>query len=54
MGDFVLDRNFVRVLEKVLSRQIEDMLEILGRDPQFVAAMGAAELSKRLPYDPDK
>ena len=54
MGGSVHDRMFLRVLEAVLSKQMENMPEILGRDPQFVAAMGAAELSKRLPYDPYK
>lgn len=54
MGDSVGDETFQLVLEKVLSSQMTKMPEILCKDPESVAAKGAAELAKRIPYDPYK
>ncbi|KAL8793878.1 MAG: hypothetical protein Q9195_003497 [Heterodermia aff. obscurata] len=52
MGDQVHDKAFLQKLEAVLQRQTTDELEIISQDSQFAAAKGAAELAKRLPYDP--
>ena len=54
MGDQVHNAAFMRILEAVLRRQTTDEPEISSQDPQFAAAKGAAELAKRLPYDPYK
>ena len=54
MGDQVHDNAFMQILEEVLRRQTTDEPEILSQDSQFAAAKGAAELAKRLPYDPYK
>ena len=52
MGDCVHDETFQRILRQTLSRQMEDLPEILGKDLEGVAAKGAAEFAKRIPYDP--
>ena len=52
MGDQVHDETFTQVLEAVLRRQTTDMPEILSQDSKSVAAKGAAELAKRISYDP--
>ena len=52
MGDCVDDKNFRAALEKVLSRQMDTLPEILSHDAEFTAAKGTAELTKRLPWDP--
>lgn len=52
MGDQVHDETFTRILEAVLRRQTADMPDIVSEDSQFVAAKGAAEMAKRMPYDP--
>ena len=54
MGDQAHDKTFTQVLEGVLRRQTKDEPEISSQDSQFAAAKGAAELAKRLPYDPYK
>lgn len=54
MGDCIHDEEFTRRLEQALSRQMAGMPEILSQDSRFVAAKGAAELAKRIPYDPYK
>jgi len=54
MGDCVQDEEFIRRLEGALSRQMADMPDISSQDSLFVAAMGAAELAKRISYDPYK
>ena len=52
MGDCVQDKTFQRILKQALSRQMEELPEILGSDSEGVAAKGAAEFAKRIPYDP--
>lgn len=54
MGDCVRDETFQRILKKVLSNQMDKMPEILSKDSEGVAAKGAAEFAKRIPYDPYK
>lgn len=51
-GDCVWDEDFKRTLNKALSGQMEKMPQILSENAEFAAATGAAELSKRLPWDP--
>ena len=53
-GDCIGDKDFQRTLDKALSSQMEEMPQILSENAEFAAAMGAAELSKRLPWDPYK
>ena len=52
IGDLVKDETFIKTLEGVLSRQMKNVPEVIGQDPIFAAAKGAAELAKRIPYDP--
>lgn len=52
MGDRVRDEEFTRRLQNALSRQMPGMSEIVNQDPLFVAAKGAAELARRIPYNP--
>ena len=54
MGDQIHDKTFIQILETLLQRETTDKPEILSQDSQFAAAKGAAELAKRLPYDPYK
>lgn len=54
MGDSVRVETFQRILKKVLHNQTAEMPDILSEDPEGVAAKGAAELAKRVPYDPYK
>ena len=55
-GDCTEDEDFKRTLDKALRDQVgnEKMPEIFSMNADFVAAMGAAELAKRLPWDPYK
>lgn len=53
-GDCIEDEDFKQTLDRVLSDQMEKMPLILSDSAEFAAAMGAAELSKRLPWDPYK
>ena len=52
MGDCVRDEDFQRSLKKALSNQMTKLPEILVKDAEGVAAKGAAELAKRIPFDP--
>lgn len=54
MGDCVRDETFQRILNRALRNQTADAPEILSQDSEGVAARGAAELAKRIPYDPYK
>ena len=54
MGDCVADVTFQRILKNALSSQMAQMPEILSKDSERVAAKGAAEFAKRIPYDPYK
>ena len=54
MGDCIDDEDFRDALEKVLSSQMETPPDILSRDAEFTAAKGAADLTKRLPWNPYK
>ena len=52
MGDCARDETFQRILKKALNQQLGELPEILGRGSEGVAAKGAAEFAKRIPYDP--
>lgn len=54
LGDCVRDGNFQRTLKKAMSNQTAQLPEILIEDSEAVAAKGAAEFAKRIPYDPYK
>ena len=54
MGDCIHDDTFQRVLKTTLSSQMAQLPEILSMDSEGVAAKGAAEFAKRIPYDPYK
>ena len=53
-GDCVNDEHFRDALQKALSSQMETLPEIMSRDAEFAGAKGAAELTRRLPWDPYK
>ena len=53
-GDCIDDADFQVALEKALSSQVEIPPDILTYNAEFAAAKGAAELTKRLPWDPYK
>ncbi len=52
MGDCIRNEAFLNILKKALSHQRAEMPEILSSDSEGVAAKGAAEFAKRIPYDP--
>ena len=52
MGDCVGDKTFQRILKKALNQQMGELPEILDKGSEGVAAKGAAEFAKRIPYDP--
>ena len=52
MGDCVRDANFQRMLKKAMGNQMAQLPEILIEESEVVAAKGAAEFVKRVPYDP--
>ena len=52
MGDCVRDITFQRILKKALNQRMGELPEILDRGSEGVAAEGAAECAKRIPYDP--
>ncbi|KAL8777278.1 MAG: hypothetical protein Q9213_007932 [Squamulea squamosa] len=52
MGNCVDNPRFSQTLKEALSDQMTSLPIILGRESEFVAAKGAAELTKRLPWDP--
>lgn len=56
MGDCVEDEDFKRTLSKALGSQMEKekMPQVLSKNVEFVAAMGTAELARRVPWDPYK
>ena len=54
MGDCVCDEKFQRTLQEALGNQMAQLPDILIEDPENVAAKGAAELAKRVSYDPYK
>lgn len=54
MGDCVHDETFQNVLQKALENQMRDLPKVLSKDSEGVAAKGAAEFAKRIPYDPYK
>ena len=54
MGDCVNNEVFQDVLTRVLEKRFSEMPEVLGEDPVGSAAKGAAELAKRIAYDPRK
>ena len=54
MGDCIRDERFQRTLQEALSNQTVQLPDILIEDSENVAAKGAAELAKRVPYDPYK
>ena len=54
MGDRVRDDDFQRTLMKAMGNQKAQLTEILIRDSEGVAAKGAAEFAKRVPYDPHR
>ncbi len=51
MGDCVRDENFQRTLKKAMGNHMAQLPEILIEDSEEVAAKGAAECAKRVPYD---
>ena len=53
-GDSTIDENFRSALEKALISQMKTLPDILSRDAEFTAAKRAADLTKRLPWDPYK
>lgn len=54
IGDCVADEDFKQSLDRALRSQMETMPLILSDKAEFAAAMGAAELARRLPWDPYK
>lgn len=52
MGDYVRDEHFQRTLKKAIGNQMAQLPEILIEGSEGVAAKGAAEFAKRVPYDP--
>lgn len=54
MGDCVQDETFQLAVNKALSNQMAQMPKILIEDSEGVAAKGAAQFAKRIPYDPYK
>ena len=52
MGDCVGDKTFQRILKIALKQQMGELPEILDKGSEGVAAKGAAEFAKRIPYDP--
>lgn len=54
MGDCVWDETFQRVFKRALRNQMGDTPQILSEDSEGIAAQGAAEFAKRIPYDPYK
>lgn len=54
MGDGVVAEEFQSALQLALKNQTEVLPDILSRDAVFTAAKGAAEMTRRLPWDPYK
>ncbi|KAI4129588.1 MAG: hypothetical protein LQ338_002162 [Usnochroma carphineum] len=54
MGDCIDAGRFRCTLREALSSQMDPMPSIVSRDAEFAAAKGAAELTKRLSWDPYK
>ena len=52
MGDCVRDETFQRILRKALNQQMGELPQILDTGSEGVAAKGAAEFAKRIPYNP--
>ncbi|KAK4693502.1 hypothetical protein P7C71_g3920, partial [Lecanoromycetidae sp. Uapishka_2] len=52
MGDCIHDENFHRVLREALIRQMGALPYLAHEGSEGIAARGAAELAKRMPYDP--
>ena len=54
LGESARDEKFARILDEALCSVMKKMPMILREDAESVAAMGAAELAKRAPWDPYK